>query len=213
MTAQRVESLLAAALTAIAGYVDAIGYLSLGGTFVSFMSGNTTHLGVDLGTGNAAKAGTTAAVVVLFVVGVIAGHLVRRWARGSEQAAVLSLVTLLLVVAGAIHEAGGTVFAMAAAVLAMGAENATFEQDGEVKLGVTFVSRTLVKIGDRIADALCGGPKFGWVSPALRWAALAAGAVLGGFVFHAIGLEALWAAAFGAALCTVVAYRRPKQGS
>jgi uncharacterized membrane protein YoaK (UPF0700 family) len=29
-------------LTAIAGWVDAIGFLSLGGFYVSFMSGNTT---------------------------------------------------------------------------------------------------------------------------------------------------------------------------
>ncbi len=206
MTNKRAEALLAAALTAVAGYVDAIGYLSLGGTFVSFMSGNTTELGVDLGTGNAAKAETTAIVLGLFVLGVIVGHLVRRRARGLEQAAVLALVTVLLVGAGALHEAGGTVVAMAAAVLAMGAENATFEKDGEVKLGVTFVSSTLVKVGDRIAEALCGGAKLGWVTPALRWLALAGGAVLGGLAFHAMGLEALWAAAMGSAVCTIAAY-------
>ncbi|RSY01673.1 DUF1275 domain-containing protein, partial [Sphingomonas koreensis] len=40
----------AVALAAMAGFVDAVGFLSADGYFVSFMSGNTTRLGVDLGT-------------------------------------------------------------------------------------------------------------------------------------------------------------------
>jgi hypothetical protein len=40
----------AVALAALAGCVDAIGFLSADGYFVSFMSGNTTRLGVALGT-------------------------------------------------------------------------------------------------------------------------------------------------------------------
>jgi uncharacterized membrane protein YoaK (UPF0700 family) len=39
---------LACALSALAGYVDGIGYLHLGGLFVSFMSGNSTRMGVSL---------------------------------------------------------------------------------------------------------------------------------------------------------------------
>ena len=40
------RNLLACALAGIAGYVDGIGYLHLSGAFVSFMSGNSTRLGV-----------------------------------------------------------------------------------------------------------------------------------------------------------------------
>jgi uncharacterized membrane protein YoaK (UPF0700 family) len=43
---------LACALSAMAGYVDGIGFLHLGGLFVSFMSGNSTRLGVSLAEGN-----------------------------------------------------------------------------------------------------------------------------------------------------------------
>jgi len=35
-------------LAAIAGYVDAIAFVDLGGFFVSFMSGNSTRLAVGL---------------------------------------------------------------------------------------------------------------------------------------------------------------------
>ncbi|MFZ1966902.1 MAG: DUF1275 family protein, partial [Bradyrhizobium sp.] len=37
---------LACTLSALAGYVDGIGFIHLGGLFVSFMSGNSTRLGV-----------------------------------------------------------------------------------------------------------------------------------------------------------------------
>jgi uncharacterized membrane protein YoaK (UPF0700 family) len=38
---------LACALSALAGYVDGIGLSHLGGLFVSFMSGNSTRMGVS----------------------------------------------------------------------------------------------------------------------------------------------------------------------
>ncbi|MDB5521663.1 MAG: hypothetical protein JWQ82_1260, partial [Tardiphaga sp.] len=39
---------LAFCLSGLAGYIDTIGFISLGGFFVSFMSGNTTRLGIEL---------------------------------------------------------------------------------------------------------------------------------------------------------------------
>src|SRR5215472_19023315 len=54
---------LAAMLAALAGMVDAIGYLHLKGLFVSFMSGNSTQLAVSLGQGNLAEAGTISKLV------------------------------------------------------------------------------------------------------------------------------------------------------
>src|SRR5690349_21813029 len=47
--------LLAVALSALAGYVDGIGFLHLGGLFVSFMSGNSTRMGVSLADGGLAR--------------------------------------------------------------------------------------------------------------------------------------------------------------
>lgn len=36
-------------LTAIAGFIDALAFIELGGYFASFMSGNTTQLGLAMG--------------------------------------------------------------------------------------------------------------------------------------------------------------------
>ena len=51
MLDSRANILLACALSALAGYVDGIGFLHLGGLFVSFMSGNSTRMGVSLADG------------------------------------------------------------------------------------------------------------------------------------------------------------------
>jgi len=57
----------------VAEFVDAVGYLKLGGFFVSFMSGNSTRLGVGIGTGMLANAGRAAGLIALFLIGVILG--------------------------------------------------------------------------------------------------------------------------------------------
>ncbi|MEP7350780.1 MAG: hypothetical protein ABI668_12645 [Sphingorhabdus sp.] len=40
----------------------------------------------------------------------------------------------------------------------MGAENAVFEHDGEMHIGLTYMTGTLVKFGQRAAAAFMGGP-------------------------------------------------------
>src|SRR6202158_4361363 len=67
---------LACALSALAGYVDAIGFLHLGGLYVSFMSGNSTRMGVELAQGQWVAAAASLGLIVLFVIGAAAGSLI-----------------------------------------------------------------------------------------------------------------------------------------
>ena len=160
---------LAALLSALAGYVGAIGFIALNGFFVSFMSGNPTHLGVGL-----AQASTPAAVALslvgTFVVGVVAGSLTGHVAKGHRRTAVLVLVAVLLALAAGMGSLDHTKGAVALMVVAMGAENAVFERDGEVYIGLTYMTGRLVKLGQRLAMALVGGNRFAWVSYLLLWA-------------------------------------------
>ncbi len=201
MSDTRSGAWLAFGLTVLAGYVDAAGFLDLGGTFVAFMSGNTTRLGVAFA-GEAVNAGLVAAILGLFVAGVAAGHLVRQAVRRKETA-VLGLVTALLAGAALLHAAGQPRVSVGAITLAMGAVNATFEKKGGVTVGLTYMTGTVVKVGEAVASAFTGGAAFGWLPPLLRVAGFVAGAGLGSLAFRAWNLQAMWPAAIVAAGCTV----------
>jgi uncharacterized membrane protein YoaK (UPF0700 family) len=90
---------LACALSALAGYVDAIGFLHLGGLFVSFMSGNSTRMGVSLAQGNWSNAATALGLVALFVVGAACGSLIVLGRGAHRQRFVLLTEALLLAIA------------------------------------------------------------------------------------------------------------------
>jgi len=133
---------LAACLAALTGYVDALGFIQLGGFFVSFMSGNSTRLAVGVSM-NASAAALAGSLVAMFVVGVILGTLVAAMAKSRRKPVVLVFVAVLLVIAALMdQEIGGrwSVYAMAAA---MGAANAVFLRDGEVIIAVTYMTGTL----------------------------------------------------------------------
>lgn len=197
---------LAICLSALAGYVDAIGYLTLGGFFVSFMSGNSTRLAVGLASivtgGTGAAALIAATLVGSFVAGVVAGSVVGSAAGRHRRSAVLVLVAVILGTATLLGNGLGAAVAMA---LAMGAENAVFERDGEIHIGLTYMTGTLVKLGHRLATAMLGGPRFAWLPYLLLWAGLVTGAVIGAFAYSTLGSTALLAGAATALLLAVVA--------
>lgn len=198
--------MLAAALSALAGYVDAVGFLHLGGFFVSFMSGNTTRIGVGL-TERGGDALIASGLIVTFVAGVVLGSLVASRVRLPRRPAVLALVTALLVLAAGLAMASFSGAAAVAMALAMGAENAVFGEGGEAHIGLTYMTGTLVKLGQHLAIAVTGGDRLGWTPYLLLWAGLLAGAILGAATYAAIGMHALWLASLAAAASAVVAAR------
>ncbi len=201
----RRDRLFAICLSALAGYVDALGFLSLDGFFVSFMSGNSTRVGVGLVTGAGAAVQATS-LVGAFVLGVTGGTLVGRAAGPRRRAAVLLVVASLLAAAALLAAGAAPRAAAAVMAMAMGAENAVFQRDGEVSIGVTYMTGTLVKLGQRLATALSGGERLAWVPYALLWAGLVVGAAAGALAHRLVGLGGLWLAA-GAALLLASAAR------
>src|SRR6267154_4164908 len=195
MLDSRRNILLACALSALAGYVDGIGFLHLGGLFVSFMSGNSTRMGVSLAEGNWSNALAAFGLVALFVIGAAAGSLMVLSAGAKRQALVLLVEALLLAGAALAHAFSLENAAVAAIVLAMGLENAVFQIDGGGGLGVTYVTGALVKAGQLIAAALTGGSRRGWLPNLLLWAALVMGSLCGALAYHWINLAAIWLAA------------------
>src|SRR5437899_2718296 len=206
MLDSRRNVILACALSALAGYVDAIGFLHLGGLFVSFMSGNSTRMGVSLAEGQWLSAAQALGLIALFVTGAAAGSLIVLGRGANRQPRLLLAETLLLVAAALCDAFGLSNVAVAAIVLAMGLENAVFQIDGGAGLGLTYVTGALVKVGQLVAAALTGGARWDWAPNLLLWAAMVTGALCGALAYHWINLAAIWfAAAAALALSAIVA--------
>ena len=190
---------LAVAAAALAGYVDAIGFLSANSYFVSFMSGNTTRLGVDLITAPH-SAIIPAALILGFVLGVFGGAIVAARAGVQRKFVVLALVAVLLTGAAIVDTPA---IQLALLVLAMGALNNTFQKDGEVSVALTYMTGALVRMAQGLAARLMGTGGAGWESWLLLWLGLALGAVSGAFALTSVPEVALWLAAGWALLLAV----------
>lgn len=194
----RRHRLFAVGATILAGFVDATAFIQLGGFFVSFMSGNSTRLGV--GTVYALPVALTAAgLITAFVLGVVLGSSLRRAPLAQSRALLMATIAALLALVASLALGGVLGIAGPLLAVAMGAVNAVLEEDGESRVGVTYMTGALVKMGQRITDGLYGGPRWGWLPWLGLWGGLVAGAVAGAGAFRLLGLNALWIAAVWAA--------------
>jgi uncharacterized membrane protein YoaK (UPF0700 family) len=194
----RGNQLLATGLAALAGFVDATGFIATGGFFLSFMSGNSTRLGVGLMT-SSADAGLAASLIGAIVAGVISGTLLGRAAGRHHRPAVLLGLGLVLALAAGLAGAGHLLVGLLATSFAMGAENTVFEADGEVRISLTYMTGNLVKVGQRLAGVLLGRGRWEWLPFLALWVAMVGGAVAGAALAPMLGLAGLWVAA-GAAI-------------
>jgi uncharacterized membrane protein YoaK (UPF0700 family) len=204
--------LFAAGLSALAGYVDAVGFMASGGFFLSFMSGNSTKLGVGLATFSV-EAAMAVSLILAFLSGVVIGSLVGSFSGTHRRSGVLGLVASVLLLSAAGALAGHKLAGLMLAALAMGAENAVFEDDGEIRIGLTYMTGTLVKLGQRLAIAMRGGEPLGWVPYLVQWGGLLLGSVVGAFAFSRSGIGCLGYASLAAMVFLLAAWmlehRRP----
>jgi len=203
----------AIALAFLAGYVDALGFLTTSGFFVSFMSGNSTRLAVGIASDRSDA--TAAAILILcFVAGVGGGAIVGAIAGRWQSSAILILVAMLLAVA-ALMVGQSALGAAGLLALAMGAENTVLEREGEAPLGLTYMTGSLVRIGFGLAGLVTGRRYPGWGSYALLWLGLVVGAVTGAWLFPMLQQDAIWLGS-GAALAMallIAVMRRDAQGA
>ena len=95
--------------------------------------------------------------------------------------------------------------------IAMGAINNVFERDGEVSIGVTYMTGSLVKLGQRIAKAIMGIDRTGWIPYLFLWLGFVAGVVLGAVATQRLALASLWCAALVAAVLAIVTWARGEE--
>ena len=181
-------------LTALAGYVDALGFIRLGGLYTSFMSGNTTQLAVFGAEADLHRVVLPAVLILAFLTGSILGSglailVPSRWTTPT----VLAYEALLIVGGLALGlQTPELAVASVFVALAMGSQNAVLAQVKGFRAGTTFVTGALFSLGQKIAQALTRtGDPMGWVGDGLVWLSLLVGAAAGASAYNALGLYAL----------------------
>ena len=198
----RHDRLLVIGFAAIAGYVDAVGFLASSGFFLSFMSGNSTRFAVGL-VNEANYFLVAGALLASFVAGVTSGSLIGRKVQlhnRRRQALLMGMITAALFLAPWIAQSGYLLPALCLAAFAMGTENTLYEENGTITFGLTYMTGALVKVGQGLAVWISGGDRFGWAPYAVLWAGLIGGAATGAALFDRFGFTSLW---FGAALAAI----------
>ena len=194
------QRLFAGAIAVLAGFVDAVGFLAFGRYFVSFMSGNSTRLAVNVAT-DAFHAVEPLVLIACFTLGVAGGEALghHAWRRGRI---VLSSTALLLAAASLCGPLWPMIGALLAAT-AMGACNAVFASKQALPVGLTYMTGALVTVGRHLGRRWRGSIDPIWPY-LLHWLALIAGGTLGACAEFALGMHALWAAAAYAFLLALI---------
>ncbi len=162
---------LAGGMAFLAGATDAYGFVELRGLYVSFMSGNTTMLGMAIGGGNLTRSTAIALLIGLFVVGAATGEALFNVAGRFRTAAVVLAVSVVLCIPLAFP--GLTAIAL---VSAMGALNAAMSKVGSASVSLTYVTGALVKFGQGAGNWVTGRrADLSWLLQAPMWASLLAG--------------------------------------
>lgn len=203
--------LLAYGIAGLAGFVDAIGFLTANGYFMSFMSGNTTRLGVDLAASPLAAL-VPGVLILTFVGGVMIGAMVADRAGHRPKTAVLALSTGLIGLGAVAHALGEIRLFIAASVLAMGAINNAFRRDGQIAVGVTYMTGALVRCGQALAAWLSGRRFPGGLTSLVLWASLAVGAVAGALAVGLAPAVAPWVPLAGGLVLLAAAARIERAG-
>ena len=158
-------------MAALAGATDVYGISLLRDLSVSFMSGNTTLLGIALGQGNWPRAALISGLIACFVAGAAAGAALGEAGGRHHRVCVIVAVALVLVIPSIAPK-----WAASCLVASMGALNASMNRVGEAGVTLTYVTGTLVKLGQGIGRALCGKlDGWSWIRQAPMWGSLLAG--------------------------------------
>lgn len=138
-------------LAIVAGYADAIGFLTFG-AFAGAMTGNTVLLGIALAGAQYADAAQSAIIIAAFMVGVAFSAVL-----GSK----LPLAAILGIEAAAIVGAALIAPHFAAPVLAfaMGLQNATMTRFSGTSLNTVFLTGNLQKMMQDFLGRFTGSPK------------------------------------------------------
>jgi len=195
---------LARNLAALAGFIDAAGFLAFGRVYLASPEAGGTILGVGIAGGQALELAGTA--LLSFLVGVVlttfCNHGLARWRR----TVILSGLTASVFIAFLFLETGAIYFSLAVLAAAMGGLHCVLERDPERLQEGLSPSAQMVRLGEALGSRRTG------VKPALIgdhslfWLCFVIGGVVGATAWVGTGQWALLMASIGTGLLAVHAW-------
>nr|WP_245557877.1 YoaK family protein [Nocardia thailandica] len=210
---------LVAFLSMLAGFIGAAAYTHSDGYFVTFMTGNSERGVLGWFDGDHLLAAGAATLLFSFGLGVFVASLLRRRLWDNSQYGAAVVTTAALVVASmvdiALDQSGGQRLGfvpIAFVAFAVGALNTAFVKNGETSVPLSYVTGTVVKLGQGIERHVSGGSARDWLGYGLQYGSFAAGALLGGVTGRIVGGEMMLIVATGVSATAVALTARSREG-
>ncbi|WP_232596447.1 YoaK family protein [Photobacterium phosphoreum] len=165
----------------LAGIVDAIGFIHLkNGLFVSFMSGNTTHVAMLLSNHQYSQSLSYIGVILLFVTGITVGEMIAVLQKKNYRWLVMSAVSILLCSAIFIEKITIPMATNFVLAFAMGLQNIALRITISKAMPLTFATAFLANTGRELAMLLLGqGDKNIFIKQFFLWLSIFIGAIVG----------------------------------
>jgi uncharacterized membrane protein YoaK (UPF0700 family) len=184
------ETRLSWVLAALAGLIGAVAFTHSAGYFVTFMTGNTERAALAYFRDQPWLAITAVLLLISFVGGVVVASLCRRhlWVAHPHGPTVLTALSLAAATTDCIATHGWSAMGdlsfepIPFVAFGIGALNTSFVKDGEVSTPLSYVTGTLVKMGQGIERHISGGSATAWLGYMLLYISFIVGATIGGSI-------------------------------
>jgi uncharacterized membrane protein YoaK (UPF0700 family) len=183
------EARLSWVLAALAGVLGATAYTHSAGYFVTFMTGNAQRGVLGYFRHDVRLAITASVLILCFVAGVVVASMCRRrfWTGHPHGPTVLTTFSLVTATVVDVIDEGWQEQMLDFApvmlvVFGVGALNTSFVKDGEVSVPLSYVTGTLVKMGQGIERHIAGGTAADWLGYFLLFAGFVLGGAVGGCI-------------------------------
>jgi oxalate decarboxylase len=177
------------AITLLAGFLDAAGVTYLSGLYVSFMSGNSTGLGIAMVQGRGSFAVASVVVICSFITGAFMGSLLVSRKKPKSAAGILIGEACLLLGSMVLSLHASPLVTLLPVCVAMGMQNALPRYVDGIEIGRSFVTGALFNVGKNLSLAVYDRKYLKEAAiHGTSWLALVVGAVCGSASLARFGL-------------------------
>jgi uncharacterized membrane protein YoaK (UPF0700 family) len=204
------EARLSYLLAVLAGVLGATAFTHSAGYFVTFMTGNAQRAVLGYFNDDVVLSITAALLLLSFVAGVVVASVCRRhfWVAHPHGPTVLTAFSLAAATIVDVFDEGWSESQLdfppiMLLAFGIGALNTSFVKDGEVSVPLSYVTGTLVKMGQGIERHIAGGNIADWFGYFMLFGSFIFGATVGGVM--SLFVNGTGMLVFSSAMCTLAA--------